>query len=106
MEIITVNASTGSEDNDDPAEEQKIREVIQKYFDQRYRSHAVNQIEDFNELMDGSSHAESFLKSESDKLEIEFHNAELHHLRYTRYSFTLKFNKISIDEKTNLPPSR
>jgi hypothetical protein len=95
--IITVNASAGREKMVDLAEENAIREVVQSYFDQRYSSRAVNQIKDFHGLTDGSAQAESFLKSETDKLEIEIHNAKLHYLGYTQYKFTLDFNDIWID---------
>lgn len=94
LSVVTVAASAGREKKVDLAEE----EAIQKYFDQRYRSRAANQIEDFRGLIDGSSEAESFLKSERDKLEIEIHNAKLHHLGYTQYKFSLDFNDISIDK--------
>lgn len=87
--IMPINAST---------EEEKIREVIQNYFEKRYRSRQVNQIEDFREFMDGSSQADAFLKSETDKLAIEIYNAKVHHLGYTQYEFTLDFNNISIDK--------
>jgi len=53
--IVTVNASAGWEKKLDLAEEEKIREMIQNYFDKRYRSRAVNQVGDFRELTDGSS---------------------------------------------------
>ncbi|MCC7130777.1 MAG: hypothetical protein B6D39_06155 [Anaerolineae bacterium UTCFX2] len=95
--IVTVNASAGREKKVDLAEENAIREVVQNYFNQRYSSRAVNQIKDFRGLTDGSAQAESFLKSETDKLEIEIHNAKLHYLGYTQYRFTLNFNDIWID---------
>ena len=96
--VVTATASAGREKKVDLAEEDAVQEAIKMYFDQRYRSRAANQIEDFRGLTDGSAEAESFLKSESDKLEIEIHNAKLHHLSYTQYKFSLDFNDISFDK--------
>lgn len=95
--IVRVNASARREMMADLIEENAIREVVQIYFDQRYSSRAVNQIKDIGGLTDGSPQAESFLKSETDKLEIEIHNAKLHFLGYTQYKFTLNFSDIWID---------
>lgn len=99
LAITTINANAEMEQIVDLAEEEKIRAVIQNYFEKRYHSRQVNQIENFRELTDGSAQAEAFLKTESDKLEIEIYNAKLHHLGYTQYKFTLDFNNISIDRE-------
>jgi Putative amidase domain len=98
LSVVTVNASAAREKITNLAEEQKIREVIQNYFDKRYRSRQANQLESLRGLTDGSTQADSFLKSENDKLEIEIHNAKLYHLRYTLYKYTLDFTDISIDK--------
>ena len=60
-----------------------------------------NQLADFSDLTDGSSQADSFIQSETDKLEIEIFNAEIHHLRYIQYKYILAFNNVSIDEENN-----
>ena len=99
--FFTVNASTNSEIIDNYEEEIKIREVILDYFDRRYDSRMNNQLANFSELTDGSPQADDFLKSESDKLEIEIYNAKTHHLRYIQYKYILDFKEVSIDEENN-----
>lgn len=96
--VMVVNASSEKERVENPVEETKIQEVIRNYFDKRYRSRATNQIEDLRELTDNSPQSNSFLLFETDKLEIEIYNAEIHHLRYSQYEYCLDFNDISIDK--------
>ena len=100
--VLTVNASVEQERTVNLAEETKIREVVFNYFNRRYRSRETNRVEDFRELLDGSPQANSFLKYETDKLEIEIYNAKIHHLRYTQYEYTLNFNEIVIEKESQM----
>jgi hypothetical protein len=99
FDLLPVYAGSGQEIKVGLTDEEEIRKVIQNYFDMRYRSRATYQIEDFRVLSDGSPQSESFVKSETVKLEIEIHNAKLHHLGYTYYEYTLKFSDILIDNE-------
>jgi hypothetical protein len=98
--LSTVRADTEGDRKANPTDEENIREVINKYFDIRYQSRAINQVADLHELIDGSAQANSFINSESDKLEVEIHNAKLHDLGFAQYKFILNYNSI-IFEKDN-----
>lgn len=95
--ILTTNASADQARTEYLAEEAEIREVIRNYFDRRYRSRATNQIENFQDFTDDSLQSTSFILSETEKLEIEIYNAEMHHLRYSQFKYFIDFNDIAID---------
>jgi len=97
--VITVGARTERVRIENLGEEEKIRTLIQNYFDKRYQSRKINHAGDFSELTDESFQAYAFIKAETDKLEIEIYNAKLHHLGYTQYKYTLNFLDISIDKQ-------
>jgi hypothetical protein len=98
----TVNANSEQENRENSTEEENIKQVIRKYFDRRYHSRAVNQVEDFREFSDGTPQAVSFFKSEADKMDIEIYNAKLHHLGYAQYEYSLNFKSISFDKENQL----
>lgn len=95
--ILTTNASADQARTEYLAEEAEIREVIRNCFDRRYRSRATNQIENFQDFTDDSLQSTSFILSETEKLEIEIYNAEMHHLRYSQFKYFIDFNDIAID---------
>lgn len=97
LSIVTTNASADRARTEYLAEEAEIREVVRNYFDRRYRSRATNQVEDFQELTDNSPQSTSFILSETEKLEIEIYNAEIHQLRYYQFKYFIDFNDIVID---------
>jgi len=81
----------------DPIEQEQIKDTVKAYFDIRYRSFNTLELEDFGTLVDRSSQGNIFLRSESDKLEIELRHAKLNHLRYLQYKYFLDFKDISLD---------
>lgn len=79
------------------AEEEQIREIIIAYFETRYRSISTLKLENFESMVDTSPQGSEFFKSETEKLEIEIHHAELHQLRYLKYDYFIDFKDISIN---------
>ncbi len=86
-----------SQESANPQEQQEIEGIIKAYFETRYRSLHNLKLEDLGKLIDRSSRGCSFLRSESDKLEVEIHHAKLYHLGYSQYKYFLDFKKISIN---------
>lgn len=99
----TVHArAVASQEPADPQEQKEIEEIIKAYFENRYRSFHELKLQDFGELFDKSSSENSFLRSESDKLEVEIHHAQLYHLGYSQYKYYLDYKKISINPSTQI----
>jgi hypothetical protein len=99
--ISTVHADAEGDRKANPADKEKIQEVINKYFDLRYQSRAKNQVADLHEVIDGSAQASYFNNSEIEKLEVEVHNAKLHDLGFVQYKYILNYKSITF-EKDNL----
>ena len=95
--VRTIQIKAESPDSDNSVEQNAIKMTIETYFESRYRSLSTLQLESFESLTDKSSEGAIFLRSESDKLEVEIQHAKLNHLGYARYDFFLDFNDISID---------
>jgi len=93
----TVQAQAIKLSSIDYIEQEQIKETVKAYFEMRYRSFNTLKLEDLWILIDSSSQGNYFLRSESDKLEIELHHAKLNRLRYLQYEYFLVFNDISID---------
>lgn len=92
LSVLTVKANEESS-----AEEEQIREIIIAYFETRYRSISTLKLENFESMVDTSPQGSEFFKSETEKLEIEIHHAELHQLRYLKYDYFIDFKDISIN---------
>jgi hypothetical protein len=87
---------------DDPnfIEPEKIKKVIQSYFDIRHRAFSTLKLEGFDDLISKSPEAIAFWESESSKLRVELRNAERNNLRYVAYNYFLYNEKITF-EPTN-----
>jgi hypothetical protein len=84
---------------DDPnfIEQEKIKKVIQSYFDIRHRAFSTLKLEGFDDLISKSPEAIAFWESESSKLRVELRNAERNNLRYVAYNYFLYNEKITFD---------
>lgn len=95
--LWTISAQADRMENDEFIEQKLIEEKIRAYFDSRYRSRSVGVLDDFGMLIDDSPQGKDFMRSETDKLEIELHHAGIHRLRYVEYDYFLEISKISFD---------
>jgi len=82
-------------------EQDKIKSVIQAYFDIRYRALSVSDANDFKQngfgdLISDTPEAKAFLRDELGKLAVEIKHAELNRLRYVDYKYSLEFGNISV----------
>ncbi len=84
---------------DDPnfIEQEKIKKVIQSYFDIRHRAFSTLKLEGFDDLISKSPEAIAFWESRSSKLRVELRNAERNNLRYVAYNYFLYNEKITFD---------
>lgn len=78
-------------------EQNAIKMIIEPYFESRYCSLNTLKLENFESLVEKSSKGTTFLRSESDKPEVEIQHAKLNHLGYAHSEFFLDFKDISID---------
>ena len=83
-----------------PEQQAELKNVIQSYFDIRYRAYNNLQLNGFSDLASDRADAKAFLGSELGKLSIDIRNAELNHLRYVDYKYFLKYGNIAIDPQT------
>ncbi|MEK6752199.1 MAG: amidase domain-containing protein [Chloroflexota bacterium] len=79
-----------------------LKNTIQSYFETRYQALSVLHSDNFKEngfgdLVSDRSDARDFLDSELSKLTVEIRHAELNHLRYVDYKYSLEFNNIEVD---------
>jgi hypothetical protein len=86
-------------------EQEKIKSVIQTYFDMRYRALSVSDSEDykrngFGNLISDTHEAGIFLRKEMGKLAVEVEYAEMNRLRYLDYTYFLDFRSIVVDQAT------
>lgn len=74
----------------------EIKSVIQSYFESRYHAFSTSQLDDFRNLVSNMPGANSFLKSELVKLEIELKRNQDYQLGWTDYEYFLNYTDISI----------
>ncbi|MCZ7666520.1 MAG: hypothetical protein M5U34_04475 [Chloroflexi bacterium] len=65
-------------------QQDKIKSIIQSYFDIRYQAMNTLKFDGFGNLVSDIPDAAVFLETESGKLAVEIKHAELNHLRYVR----------------------
>jgi hypothetical protein len=92
---ITPNATQAAQQED-------IKDVIQAYFEIRYRLLSVSPPTDiqqdvFGELVSSGDEAKDFLATETAKLAVERKWHELNKLRYAKYEYTLNYKDIVFD---------
>jgi hypothetical protein len=95
--VLTSRIQANSLDPSDITERKEIQRAIEQYFEARYRSFSSLQLVDLSPMMDNSPQSNSFLNSESDKLEIEIQHAKLNKLSYAEYKYILDFMEILVD---------
>lgn len=78
--LLTTSVQADQIENDEFIEQNLVEEKIRAYFDSRYRSRTIGELEDFEWLIDDSPQGKDFMRSEVDKLEIELHHANIHRL--------------------------
>ena len=82
-------------------QQEKLKSVIQAYFEIRYRALSVSQpygfrLDSFGDLVSDRADAKNFLDAELGKLALETKYAELSHSRYVDYKFFLDFSNFSM----------
>ena len=87
--VRTIQIKAESPDSGNSAEQNAIKITLESYFESRYRSLSALQLESFESLVDKSPEGTAFLRSETDKLEVEIQHAKLNRLGYVRYEFFL-----------------
>jgi hypothetical protein len=80
----------------------EIKNVIQAYFDLRYRALSVSPPDNFQKngfgtLVSDGPDARDFLATEMAKLAVERMHLELNKYTYAKYEYTLKYKEIRID---------
>lgn len=80
-----------------PAEQNDIQKATYAYFDARYRSLSKLNLEDLTPQVVKSTSGNAFLQAETGKLAVEIHHAQLYHLGYAQYQYTLDFKEMSVD---------
>lgn len=83
-------------DHDDP-ETKAIMDVLQAYFETRYRALHTLRLKGFDSLLSVSPEAKAFWEMEAKKLFVEIKHAELNQLRYVEYDFSLDYLSVKID---------
>lgn len=83
-------------EHDDP-EAKAVMDVIQAYFEARYRALSTLRLEGFDSLLSESPEAKEFWEEEAKKLFVEIKHAELNQLRYVEYDFSLDYLSVRID---------
>jgi len=78
-------------------DEEKIKNIIDSYFQIRYESFSTLKLGDFEGLVSEQPDARIWLDQELSKLKVELRHVELNNLRYMDYKFFLNFKEISID---------
>ena len=96
---LPVGASN-SETATPSTEEEGIKNIIQEYFEIRYRAFNTLQLDGFGNLISNQPEANAFLGAELGKLAVEIKHAELNHLRYMNYVFFLDYKNITVDNST------
>lgn len=84
-----------------PNDKDQIKSVIDEYFKIKYESQKTLKIKNFNHMMSSTEKSKEFLKSETDKREIELYNAKINKLRYLSYEYFLEFKDLKINKKEN-----
>ncbi len=95
--LLTQADSTDTFDSDD---QNAIKNVVEAYFESRYRAMNTLQLENLDALIAESTEGETDMREELDKLEVEIQHAKLNHLRYREYKYYLDYIDISIDTNT------
>jgi len=83
-----------------PEQQTELKNVIQSYFDIRYRAFSALQLNEFGDLVSNSADAKKFLGLELGKLKVDLRNAELNHLRYVDYKYSLEYDNFAFDPQT------
>ncbi|MBN2066215.1 MAG: amidase domain-containing protein [Candidatus Thermoplasmatota archaeon] len=78
-------------------QEAELKNVIQDYFEIRYRIMNTLQLDDFGDIISIDPKAKAFLEAELGKLAVEVKHAELNHLGYVDYEFSLDFGNFIAD---------
>ncbi|MBL1171703.1 MAG: hypothetical protein HND45_04665 [Chloroflexi bacterium] len=86
-------------------QQEELKSAIQSYFEIRYRALSVLYSDDFKKngfgnLISEGADAKTFLSAELGKLAVEIKRAELNHLRYVKYKYSLDIRNIFIDAQT------
>jgi len=97
---ITPNATQAAQQED-------IKDVIQAYFEIRYRLLSVSPLANiqqdvFGDLVSSGDDAKDFLATETAKLAVERKWYELKELRYAKYEYSLKYTDILFDTSTQV----
>ena len=85
----------------DSVEENAIKTTIDEYIKLKYEALHTITPQDYSNLVSDAPEAESYLRSELDKQEIEIHHARLNQLRYVQYEYFLDYKQITIDQLSN-----
>lgn len=93
-----VQAKSDSSTLDLSGEEQKIQQTVTDYFEKRYVAMSTLRLDGAVGIIEKISKEEGMAFSELDKIEIELVNAEVNHLRFLKYEYSLDFDQISIDK--------
>lgn len=88
-------------------QQEEIKSFIQSYFEIRYRALSVANSDDFKQhgfgnLVSSTPEAKPFLRTELAKLAVDIKHAELDHLRYVDYKYSLDFRNIVIDPTSKM----
>ena len=86
-------------------EQEEIKAVVREYVDVRYRALSVSDAEDFiqngfGDLILTAPETEAFRSEEMAKLAVEIKRAEVYHLRYVSYTYSLNFEGITFDPRS------
>jgi Putative amidase domain len=76
------------------SDEEKIKSAIDAYLTTRYEGQKTLKTQDFSALMEDN--AQSWVKKEQDKRDIELNIANLFGLQYVSYKYTLNYSSITI----------
>lgn len=103
---VPAAASSNQSETASVEQEEEVKNFIQSYFEIRYRALSVAHSDDFKQhgfgnLVSDTSEAKPFLRTELAKLAVEIKHAELDHLRYVDYKYSLDFRNIAINPSTN-----
>lgn len=83
-------------------QQDKIKSIIQSYFDIRYQAMNTLKFDGFGNLVSDIPDAAVFLETESGKLAVEIKHAELNHLRYVDYKYYLDFTAFTAGSSSNV----
>jgi len=104
---IPANASSNQSEIASVEQQEELKDFIQSYFEIRYRALSVAHSDDFKQdgfgnLVSDTPEAKPFLRAELAKLAVDIKHAELDHLRYVDYKYSLDFRNIVIDSSAKL----